>query len=199
MKKFAIIIISIIVLLSVGYFVVIPKMEEGYQEWADCTRVNDTYYIAGLIEEFKTKKGYFPLGASYLEPEEEGWVSVPVMVNITHRELPEKYQRLPENMSGRLAPTSELIQELSEGLGRDIKIPSDPQNVPVFAPNFYQYILFPKGNYILSSFLYNETESTVRLGKHYNKFSVGSVESTSAREKVANFIKLGVKPQRCKK
>ena len=199
MKKALLIIFGLLVIAGVAAYIAIPKMEESYQKWADCTRVNDTYYIAGLIEEFKQKKGYYPLGESYLEPDADGWVSVPVLVNITHRELAEQYQHMPGDMSGRVAPTSEFVEELSEGLGRKIEVPSDPQNVPTFAPNFYQYIVFPKGNYILSAYIYTGNEFSTELGPHYNKFSVGSEESKGGRERVLNFLNMGVKPHRCER
>lgn len=199
MKKVLMIIAGLVIVVGIGAYIALPRMEESYQKWADCTRINDIYYIAGLIEEFKQKKGYYPLAEDYEEPDAEGWVSVPVMVNITHRELAEQYLHMPGNMSGRVAPTTEFVEELTQVLGRKIEIPSDPQNVPTFAPNFYQYIAFPNRNYVLSAYLYTSNKNAVELGPHYNKYSVGSEEKKSEKEVVLNFLKLGVKPHRCER
>ena len=197
MKKVVATTIALSAVVGIGGYFALQKMEESYQRWADCTRVNDVYYVAELIEEFKGKKGYYPLGASYLEPDPEGWVSVPVMVNISHRELPEQYRHMPGNTSGRVAPTSEFEQELSEGLGRTVQVPHDPQNVPTHAPNFYQYLIFPDGHYVLTAYLYTPNDFTTRLGEHYFKYSVGSEEISSPKNRVLKFTTLGVKPQRC--
>ena len=62
--------------------------------------------------------------------------------------------------------------ELEKGLGRPVKIPVDPQKVPVNKPSLYFYTYY-LGGFDVTAFLHNSFPFARNIGPFYNKITVG--------------------------
>lgn len=106
-------------------------MEEKYQKDMDRVRITHIDYLAGLLSEYREKTGQFPLQDRAGEQRVE--------VFITHRPLDSALVEQTRHLPMQLLGTNELREVLEHDLGRTITLPSDPQNVPTYAPNIYIY------------------------------------------------------------
>ncbi|OVE75143.1 hypothetical protein BVX97_05505 [bacterium E08(2017)] len=159
-------------------------MDEEYQKQADEQRIKHFYEIADLVEEYKDKVGHYPLatqkemlknadGAFDDDDSKKIYEMNPeVECLITPREIPERIKNRP----GTFLRVSydKMNSELSKGLGREVTLPYDPQEKPVYKPNFYVYV-FRGGDYYLSVHLYDEYKHAQKVSDHFYKLQVTSV------------------------
>ena len=114
MKKFILLILAISLTGCAG-------MEQKYQSDMDRVRISHIDYLNTLILEYKNKSGQFPLQAKIQNKD--------IQVVITHREIPgwlaEQNKQLPVDSYS----SYQLENDIEKVLGRNIQMPSDPQNV----------------------------------------------------------------------
>ena len=106
-------------------------MEDKYQSDMDLVRISHIDYLNSLIGEYKGKSGEFPLQAEIQGKD--------IQVFITHRDIPKWLQEQTKQLPVESYSSDQLEQDIEDVLGRDIQMPSDPQNVETFAPNLYIY------------------------------------------------------------
>lgn len=140
-------------------------MEEGYQNDADIFRLRHLQYFGELIEEFHEKSGKYPLqGKSQLD-------------NYVHIAAPhqQKYVTGGPPYEHEVTDMEVFREELQSVLGRSVDLRFDPQKVPLFAPNFYIYMI--RGNdYFFAIHLYSGYSFTNSVDKHYNKLEITSAQ-----------------------
>ena len=134
---------------------------EPLQHDFDIARLNDLKNLGGMIEEYKDKTGRYPL---------EGISNVPNYVHIATKNQ-QKFVKGKPPYSHKITDVNEFILTLQEVLGNDIKIPFDPQKIPVNKPNFYIYKI--SGDiYYLAVHVFEEYEFSKNVAKYYNKVEV---------------------------
>lgn len=155
----------------------------------DAERIQDVHYIAELVEQYKEKTGSYPYH-HWFEDVKEGYVVVPVGVNITDQTLPEQYRYPPPGVSGYVDSTEEFLKNLRYVLGNKVNVPYDDRPVvyePPYIPTFYQYH-YDGNDYFVSAILTAPNQYTRELRKGYYKYQVGSTESV--KWKTRNYTKL---------
>lgn len=147
--------------------------QEQIKEKTDQERICDIIKIAGYVEEYKRKAGFYPYEEAYLKPE-EGFAPVPGSVVIYTGELPERYRWPPAGRSGKVFTLENFEKNLSAKLG-DLKLPVDGRVVNESSfPTFYQY-LFNGEAYYVSAILTKERDDTRTLAPGFYKYEVSSV------------------------
>ncbi len=147
--------------------------QEDVKEKTDQQRICDIIKIAGYVEEYKLKVGFYPYGEAYLNPT-EGYTPVPGSVVIYRGELPERYLWPPRGRSGKVFSIDNFEKNLSVTLG-DIKLPVDGRIVNETSfPTFYQY-LFDGEAYYVSAILKKERDDTRTLAPGFYKYEVSSI------------------------
>jgi hypothetical protein len=152
------------------------------QEDFDRIRLDHAFVIGALIDEYRTKSGMFPF--------EEGSDTVPAVVVIG---TPDQLERNKEFIrirvdfdlraaNGKPAPsitriarrtTKEFQDELERVLGRSVRLPVDPQQIPVNKPSIYIYVLY-RGIYDVSVFLHQQFSFARPIGPYQNKVAIAS-------------------------
>jgi len=146
----------------------------------DKIRLDHVFIINGLVTEYKEKTGHFPL---------ENYSEKPVYVTIATEEQIEndkgrsnvfldlntravdgKVPRQPKSIEK--VTLKEFTSVLEKGLQRSIKIPVDPQKVPVNKPSLYYYTYY-LGVFDVTTFLHNNFSFARNLGEFFNKVTVG--------------------------
>ena len=119
-------------LLSVALY---PVLDRGYQRNMDPIRRRHADAIVRLVMEYAEKTGHLPFEDSARES--------PFRVLIGHSVAEEDhFARDPVLPRGHGRARSRSLEKmLSEGLGRPIRLPRDPQTVPTYAPNVYVYFV----------------------------------------------------------
>lgn len=122
---------TIIGLLVLAY----PVLERGYQMNMDPIRQKHAQQIADVILEYASKTGQLPF--------EDLASEQAFMVILGHSTAHEDhFGRDPVlKRNAQWTNSNHLEELLSEGLGREIRLPRDPQKVPTFAPNVYIYFV----------------------------------------------------------
>lgn len=164
--------------------------ENAFQQAADAKRVYDVHLIAGLVEKYKAKKGFYPFGEikppDLLHPEEKPEEITPTEIIITPCILKDEYNRPAPGRNAAIRPSISFVSELFQVLKDDPEskmllenFPYDPQKIPVDAPNFYQYRINSEGNYSISANLYHPYPNTQKIKDNYYKYEIGSIKSPS--------------------
>ncbi|MGA1871058.1 MAG: hypothetical protein ACMUJM_21195 [bacterium] len=152
------------------------------QEDFDRIRLDHILIINNLVEKFKIKTGYYPL--------EKRFESLPIAVMIaSDTQLENDKGRTPihidlftRGIDGKVPPqpkhietisVQELTEELEQGLQIAVKLPVDPQNVPINKPSVYLYTYY-LGVFDVSAFLHHEFSFSRPLGKFYNKITLSN-------------------------
>ena len=114
---------------------VMPALDRGYQRAMDPVRRRDADAIAALVREYADRTGHLPF--------EELAGDSPFRVLIGHSTAEEDFfARDPVLPRGHGRARSNSFEKLlSEGLGRPVRLPHDPQQVPTYAPNVYIYLV----------------------------------------------------------
>ena len=178
-----IVIIPIILLFTFGQ-AACSDFEGGtykpMQEDFDKIRLDHILIIADIVNEYKEKTGHFPL---------ENYSKKPVYVTIATKEQIENDKgrshvfldlstravdgKIPDQPQSAVEVSfQEFMSELEKGLQRPVKIPVDPQKVPVNKPSLYYYTYY-LGVFDVTAFLHNDFSFARNLGKFYNKITVG--------------------------
>ncbi len=169
------------------------EIEEVGDKYAG-QRKKDVYFIAGLLEEYKNKVMHYPFFDP--KPAESGYVKVGRLVAIGTPSAELKLTEKPNPFGLSISKTSSayLADELGKGLKRPIKLPADPQEAALYAPNaYYVYLLPEDDDYLVLAFLYSPEEHTSELwNEHANVYAISSSEKVAT----LNFWKsMGIKPQ----
>lgn len=89
------------------------------------------------------------------------------------RELPDWLIKQTKSLPVEPLTTGQLKTDLEKELGREIKLPSDPQNVATYAPNVYIYIV-SKEWACLAGHLYSASQKikTKNVQSKYHKYEI---------------------------
>jgi len=136
-------------------------IEAKYQNDMDKQRIADVDYLETLFLEYRSKAGVLPL--------QNKIVDKTIQVFITHRRVPTWMTTQAQKLPLESFSTPQLRDELTAVLGRDIELPSDPQNVSTFAPNLYIYMV-SKDQACVAGHLYSATPDTRNVQNRYHKY-----------------------------
>ncbi len=135
-----------------------------YQRDADILRLHDLVYIGELIEEYYEQKQRNPLTHDGQKPKVVYILSKEQAATVEH-----------DYSKSDPIDVSLFINELKEGLGKEIILPIDPQREKVNSKNiFYTYEIRSNGSYILSAFTHHGFMFAKRFSQHNNRVSIGS-------------------------
>jgi hypothetical protein len=153
MKKWILGITVSLALLVVLGWTTLWLMERGYQMNMDPIRRQHARQIASLVQEFAEKTGSLPF--------QEEATETPFMVFIGRSaEEEDRFANDPVMKRNAVwANSSELEAVLSEGLGRTVRLPRDPQSVPTYAPNVYVYFVAGKQFTVVSHLKYSDPDA----------------------------------------
>lgn len=129
----------------------------------DRIRITHIDYLNTLILEYKDKSGEFPLQSEVKEKD--------IQVFVTHRKIPNWLQAQAQQLPIESYTCAQLEADIEKVLGRDIKMPSDPQNVATYAPNIYVYHV-TKNWACISGNLYSPTPKTENVNNQYYKYQL---------------------------
>jgi len=138
-------------------------VESKYQADMDKIRISHIDSFRGLMDEYAAKSNSLPLQSEIKSQD--------IQVFITHRKLPKWLVEQSEQLSVETYSRSELEQDLEAVLGRDINLPTDPQNVETFAPNLYIYQV-TKNWACVAGHLYSQTPKTKNIQNRYHKYEL---------------------------
>ena len=150
------------------------------QEDFDKIRLDHILIISNLVNEYKEKVGHFPF-ANYSEKPVYVKIATEeqikndkgrsnVFLDLSTRAVDGKKPEQPKSIEE--ISFQEFSAELEKGLQRPVKIPVDPQNVPVNKPSLYYYTYY-LGVYDVTAFLHNKFSFARKLGEFHNKITVG--------------------------
>ncbi len=141
--------------------------DEAYQRDMDTVRVQHAHRIVEILEAYYAKQGYYPL-ADRLQ---KGRV---IEVFITPRPIHKDILRQVASVPLDLHPFDLLQQEVFRVLGEDAALPTEPQKVATFAPNYHIYHLTPR-SYCVGVHLYFPREGAQPVrggGSQYHKYDL---------------------------
>lgn len=163
MKKwFGILGIFVVVALLAIYFGY-QFLDSRYQRDMDEVRRSHANQIADVIREYAEKTGALPFQDVAQEQ--------PFMVLIGHSsDHEDQFSKDPVlQRRAQFANSSTLESMLSEALGRDVKLPREPQKYPTFAPNLYVYFVSGNQMTVVSHLCYPD-EDAVKYEWHETPF-----------------------------
>ena len=135
-----------------------------YQHDADILRLNDLRVMGEIIQEYKEKTGTYPL---------EGITDLQHFVLIgTGEQIHPDLER--PDIEHEETSTEDFERILSEGLGREISLPLDPQLRATMKPNFYIYMI-ESDRYFLAVHLHESHGIAKEVGRFYYKLEVSNV------------------------
>lgn len=136
-------------------------IDEAFQRDADIIRLQHLKYYGELIEEYIKKTGKYPF---------QGQTQLQHYVHIANKKQLKYVQGGPP-FEHKVSSVEEFRSELEKGLGRKIIFKYDPQLVPVYAPNFYIYVIKDDVYYFAVHIFKNESFSNY-IAKNYNKVEI---------------------------
>jgi hypothetical protein len=151
------------------------------QEDFDKIRLDHILIISELVSEYKEKVGHFPF-ANYSEKPVYVKIATEeqiqndkgrsnVFLDLSTRAEDGKIPAQPKSIEE--VSLQEFTVELEKGLQRPIKIPVDPQKIPVDKPSLYFYTYY-LGVFDITAFLHNNVSFARNIGQFYNKITVGN-------------------------
>lgn len=150
---------------------------KNFQQDADIIRHQHLKYYAGLLKEYKDKKGTYPFTGRSSE--------IQSYVFIANDEQ-ERYATNPPFQIERI-PLKAFFEELYKGTGREIKEYYDPQNHPDYKPNFYMYVAIDTfyffAVHVSRSYTYSK-----QINEHYYKIELSN--NMNANSKVVSIDEL---------
>jgi hypothetical protein len=160
------------------------EMEGGtsksMQQDFDKIRLDHILIINNLVNEYKEKVDHFPFANHSEKPvyvkiateeqikNDKGRSNV--FLDLSTRTVDGKTPEQPKSIEE--ISFQEFSAELEKGLQRPVKIPVDPQKVPVNKPSLYYYTYY-LGVFDVTAFLHNSFPFARNLGQFYNKITVG--------------------------
>ncbi|MDH4226966.1 MAG: hypothetical protein OEV59_04330 [Deltaproteobacteria bacterium] len=132
--------------------------EEQYQHDLDIARLNDIQTLGWYLEEYRKKTMKYPFQGKHHKP---------VFVFIITKEQ-SIYTRTEIERNQEVIELKDFIAELERVLGREIKLPFDPQATPGHRPNYYTYMI-SGSTYFLAVNLHNPFPFARRIGPNHSK------------------------------
>ena len=153
----------ILLLVLTTFLASCGTMEYAYQRDMDRVRMQDVHAIADAILLYQKRHNSFPF--------QQEAVNAPVEVFISDRQLPEWLKEQMPKTGHSYRTHKELQAELRTVEGEGYILPSEPQRVETFAPNFYQYHVQP--DYMcVSANLYFANKDTQSVQGQYHKYQL---------------------------
>ena len=158
------------------------------QEDFDKRRLDSILIMSNYMEEYKVKVGHYPFHKDDPDQLPVGVIIQSAMQKDTHggkvrffidlntRAVDGKVPPKPEGID--VQEVQELVEELERGLGRAVRLSTDPQKVPVNKPSVFIYIYY-KGVFDITAFIHNEFAFARPLGPFNNKITVGTRSNPS--------------------
>ena len=154
---------------------------KSMQQDFDKIRLDHILIINSLANEYKEKIGYFPFANRSEKPVvvtiaseeqiENDNGRAPAFIDLNTRAINDG--NIPEQpKSIEKVSLEEFTTELEKALQRSIKLPTDPQKVPVNKPSLYFYTYY-LGVFDVTAFLHQEFSFTRPLNQFNNKITVG--------------------------
>lgn len=143
------------------------KADEAYQRDMDQVRVQHAHRIMEIMEAYYARQGHYPLADKL---QEGRVIEVFLTPRSIHKGILEQVATLPMD----LLPFDMLQQEVFRVLGESAVLPTEPQKVATYAPNYHIYHLTPI-NYCVGVHLYfpHERAQLVQGGSsRYYKYDV---------------------------
>ena len=153
-------------------------MENSFQRDADQIRLEHLLYWTGLVEEYHSVKGYYPLQDNLENKDDIGLVKIATKQQRSYLSPGSSNydQRLDNNSGGRFKEDSirNLVAEIEAGLNRTVAERYDIQKVPTSSPIGYFYFYTADGYLIwttcitcgvtlISTLLYDGYTPTVNI------------------------------------
>ena len=135
----------------------------GFQQDADVVRLKHLEYYGGLIEEYHSKTGEYPLQGRY---------NIPAYVHVAH-DKQIKYTKQGPPYKHEVIEFKQLVSELESVLGRDLKEFYDPQFAPDSKPNFYIYLVL-EDRYYFDIHIHQAYAFSKPVAKNYHKVEISS-------------------------
>ncbi|MFP6582064.1 MAG: hypothetical protein VCD00_05850 [Candidatus Hydrogenedentota bacterium] len=158
-------VIGIVAIVTVWSFVFARngRTSASYQYDADIMRLNDMRVMGELIEEFHAKTGRYPL---------QGESELQYYVLIAAEE------QLNPDVEGPPYPHDSMTSKdfaafMSEGLGRTVQLPYDPQLGANVKPNFYIYMMDGETFYF-AIHLHESYGIAKEVGAYYYKLEISN-------------------------
>lgn len=181
MRKFSfILILSFITFLIASCSEFKGGTSKSMQEDFDKIRLDHILIINDLVNEYKEKVGHFPF-ANYSEKPVYVTIATEeqikndkgrsnVFLDLTTRAVDGNIPEQPKSIEE--VTLQEFTSKLEKGLQRTVKVPVDPQKVPVNKPSLYYYTYY-LGVFDVTAFLHNNFSFARNLGEFFNKITVG--------------------------
>ncbi len=141
-------------------------MGREYQRDADIIRLRHLDYYGALIEEFHAITGCYPLQGDTAVPDYV-YIATPQQLKYIHGAIPN--DRIETNLV-------EFRAELEQGLGRNVVLKFNPQQVPTGAPNFYGYMI-QNESYLFFVHLYNAYSFTRVVARNNNIVELTDIQT----------------------
>lgn len=138
-------------------------MEHAYQKDMDNVRMQDVHAIADVLLLYRERNHAFPFQGEASER--------PIEVFISNRSIPDWIKEQIPRTGLSYKTHEELEAALRTVAGEEYVLPSEPQKVETFAPNFYQYHVEP-GYMCVSANLYFANKDTQSVQGRYHKYQV---------------------------
>jgi hypothetical protein len=129
----------------------------------DRIRISHVDFLITVILEYANRVNRLPLQAQVRERE--------ILVYVTHRNISAALNEQAAALPVEQYTSAALEEDIEAVLGRDIQMPSDPQNVATYAPNVYIYQV-SRERACVAGHLYSPTEKTRNVANRYHKYEV---------------------------
>ncbi len=127
----------------------------------DPIRVGHVDYLYSLIQEYKAETGRYPL--------QSRMSTQGIQVFITHREINAGLAEQAAGLPVDSYTSAALESDIEVALGRDIELPSDPQNVATYAPNVTSYHV-TSSRACVAGHLFAATDNSKNINNQYHKY-----------------------------
>lgn len=140
-----------------------PGTSAAYQRDMDIVRLQDLQRIGGLLDEYHERTGTCP------------FVTDDTVETYVFIATPEQREYVGDGPSyeHRTIGVDELRAELERVLDREIKLPADPQKVPVNKPSFYLYMTRGQ-TYNLAVHVHRRFSFARNVKPDYNKVEISN-------------------------
>lgn len=149
MNKILMMVILVVVTVFAVVLMVVHKTDDSFHDDADVIRIEDVLYWSGLIEEYHSITGHYPLEINLDNSDDI------ILVRLATHEQKKYFTvgsaqyivALDNNANQAFIeyPVKDFVRVLESGLGRDIDEHYDIQKVPTGSPIWYNYFISDEG------------------------------------------------------